>query len=285
MIELKNVRYVYSPDEPSCRAALENVTLTVEDGAFYALIGHTGSGKTTLVQLMSGLLKPTGGEIYIDGVNICDKKVKTRDITRKIGVVFQYPEYQLFEDTVFSDVAFGPKNLGCGEEETRERVKNALDTVGISEELYEKSPFELSGGQKRRVAIAGTIAMEPKILVLDEPTAGLDPAGRDEILSEIKKLRSERGMTVIMVSHSMEDITRMATNALVMNHGEAALYGTVDEVFSQGETLVSMGLDVPAVTRIFLSLRERGVPVRTDVYTNEQAASEFLRLVGKGAGA
>lgn len=279
MIEIKNVRYEYSPDEPSLSAAVENINLTVEDNHFYALIGHTGSGKTTLIQLISGLLKPTQGEIYIDGINICDKKIKTRDLTRKIGVVFQYPEYQLFEDTVFSDVAFGPKNLGCDEEEIKRRVKKALFTVGLDETYYNKSPFELSGGQKRRVAIAGTIAMEPQILVLDEPTAGLDPAGRDEILSKIKKLRETRGITVIMVSHSMEDVAKVADRVIVMNQGHIAMTGTLSEIFSRSGELYSMGLEIPQISRVILKLRENNINIQSEIYNVKDAVAEISRIL------
>ena len=279
MIEVKNVCYEYSPDEPSLGAAVEDINLTVEDNHFYSLIGHTGSGKTTLIQLMSGLLKPTAGEIYIDGINICDKKIKTRDLTRKIGVVFQYPEYQLFEDTVFSDVAFGPKNLGCDEAEIKNRVQKALKTVGLDESYYEISPFELSGGQKRRVAIAGTIAMEPDILVLDEPTAGLDPAGRDEILSEVKRLKDERGISVIMVSHSMEDVTKVADRVIVMNKGHIAMTGTLSEVFSKSDELYSMGLEIPQISKVILKLRENNVNIKSEIYTVKDAVTEISKLL------
>ena len=217
MIELKNVSYVYSDDSPFETKALNNISLKIEDGGFYGLIGHTGSGKTTLVQLIAGLVKPSSGEILIDGVNIADKKIKMRDIPQRIGLVFQYPEYQLFEETVFDDVAFGPRNMGCGEEEVKRRVTDALQTVGIKEKYYKVSPFDLSGGQKRRVAIAGTISMEPSVLILDEPAAGLDPRGRESILSEISKLQKDRKITVILVSHSMEDVAKYCDRLCVLH--------------------------------------------------------------------
>lgn len=279
MIEIKNVGYSYSDGEPFEKTALENINLNIKDGVFYSLIGHTGSGKTTLIQLMSGLLKPSCGEILIDGVNICGKKVKIRDITKKIGVVFQYPEYQLFEETVFEDVAFGPKNLGCSREETEERAKRALELVGIGEETYQKSPFELSGGQKRRVAIAGTLSLEPDILILDEPTAGLDPEGRDEILGRIKKLHEEKNLTVIMVSHSMEDVARLAERVIVMNRGTIVTEGTVNEVFSESERLTKIGLEVPQISRVMMILRENKINIKRDIYTVEDAAECISQLL------
>ena len=285
VLEVRNLSHCYGAKTQLQVFAVKNVSLRVEPGELLGVIGHTGSGKSTLIQHFNGLLKPASGEVLLDGENIFRDKAATHAARFRVGLCFQYPEYQLFEETVYKDIAFGPRNMKLADDEIDRRVRRAAQFVGLSDALLEKSPFDLSGGEKRRAAIAGVMAMEPEILVLDEPTAGLDPKGRETILEMVENYRRETGSTVILVSHSMEDITRMATNALVMNHGEAALYGTVDEVFSQGETLVSMGLDVPAVTRIFLSLRERGVPVRTDVYTNEQAASEFLRLVGKGAGA
>ena len=279
MIEIRNVGYSYSDGEPFKKTALENINLNIEDGVFYSLIGHTGSGKTTLIQLIAGLLKPSGGEIIIDGVNIADKKAKTRDITKKIGIVFQYPEYQLFEETVFDDVAFGPRNFGCSREETRERAQRALELVGIGEEMYQKSPFELSGGQKRRVAIAGTLSLEPEILILDEPTAGLDPEGRDEILGKIKKLHEEKNLTVIMVSHSMEDVARIARRIIVMNRGTVAMEGTVSEVFSQSEKLVEIGLEVPQISRVIMELCKNNIDIKRDIYTVEDAAECISKLL------
>lgn len=283
VLEVRNLSHCYGAKTQMQVYAVKNVSLRVEAGELLGVIGHTGSGKSTLIQHFNGLLKPSGGEVLLDGENIFRDKQTTRAARFRVGMCFQYPEYQLFEETVFKDIAFGPRNMGLSDDEIERRVFRAAQFVGLSEALLRKSPFDLSGGEKRRAAIAGVMAMEPEILVLDEPTAGLDPKGRDTILNLIADYRRETGSTVILVSHSMDDVARLATKALVMNRGEAAMYGTVDEVFSQGEKLVSMGLDVPAVTRIFLSLHDRGVPVRTDVYTNEQAAEAFLRLLGKEA--
>ena len=283
VLEVRNLSHCYGAKTQMQVFAVKNVSLRVESGELLGVIGHTGSGKSTLIQHFNGLLKPASGEVLLDGENIFKDKAATHAARFRVGLCFQYPEYQLFEETVHKDIAFGPRNMKLSDDEIDRRVRRAAQFVGLPDALLDKSPFDLSGGEKRRAAIAGVMAMEPEILVLDEPTAGLDPKGRETILRLVSDYRRETGSTVILVSHSMEDIARMAKQALVMNHGEAALYGTVDEVFSQGETLVSMGLDVPAVTRIFLSLHARGVPVRTDVYTNEQAAAEFLRLVGKEA--
>lgn len=283
VLEVRDLSHCYGAKTQMQVYAVKNVSLRVEAGELLGVIGHTGSGKSTLIQHFNGLLKPSGGEVLLDGENIFRDKQTTRAARFRVGMCFQYPEYQLFEETVFKDIAFGPRNMGLSDDEIERRVFRAAQFVGLSEALLRKSPFDLSGGEKRRAAIAGVMAMEPEILVLDEPTAGLDPKGRDTILNLIADYRRETGSTVILVSHSMDDVARLATKALVMNRGEAAMYGTVDEVFSQGEKLVSMGLDVPAVTRIFLSLHDRGVPVRTDVYTNEQAAEAFLRLLGKEA--
>lgn len=283
VLEVRDLSHCYGAKTQLQVFAVKNVSLRVEAGELLGVIGHTGSGKSTLIQHFNGLLTPTGGEVLLDGENIFKDKQTTHAARFRVGLCFQYPEYQLFEETVAKDIAFGPRNMKLPDDEVDRRVRKAAQFVGLPDALLSKSPFDLSGGEKRRAAIAGVMAMEPEILVLDEPTAGLDPKGRETILRLVENYRKETGSTVILVSHSMEDIARMATKALVMNRGEAALYGTVDEVFSQGEKLVSMGLDVPAVTRIFLSLRERGVPVRTDVYTNEQAAAEYLRLLGKGA--
>ncbi len=280
MIEFKNVSYVYSESGPFESTALDNVSLKIEDGVFYALIGHTGSGKTTLVQLISGLLKPIAGEILVDGVNIADKKIKMRDIPKKIGVVFQYPEYQFFEETVYKDIAFGPRNMGLGEDEIKKRVLSAVRAVGLSEDILESSPFELSGGQKRRVAIAGTISMEPDVLILDEPTAGLDPGGRDDILNEIKKLHSEKKITVILVSHSMEDVAKTAERVIAVNRGRLAMEAPVREVFSRGEELRKMGLSVPCISRVADRLRKAGVNIRGDIFTVDEAVAEIVSLAG-----
>lgn len=280
MIELKNVSCVYSENGPFETVAVKNISLEIEKGVFYGLIGHTGSGKTTLVQLMSGLIKPTDGEILLDGINIADKKIKTKDVAGKVGLVFQYPEYQLFEETVFEDVAFGPRNLGFSEEEVEKKVKIALDAVGISEKYYKKSPFELSGGQKRRVAIAGILSMEPEVLILDEPTAGLDPKGRDDILNEIKKLHKEKGITVILVSHSMEDVAKTCEKVIVINEGEIAMYGNTKDVFAKSEILSGMGLAIPQISRVMLTLREKGINMPEDIFTVDEAARAIISMLG-----
>lgn len=283
VLELRNLTHCYGEKTANRVVAVNNVSLRVEPGELLGVIGHTGSGKSTLIQHFNGLLKPTSGEVLLDGENIHKDKQTLRSTRFRVGMCFQYPEYQLFEETVRRDIAFGPSNMGLPAEEIERRVVRAARFVGLADELLEKSPFDLSGGEKRRAAIAGVMAMEPEILILDEPTAGLDPRGRETILSMISDYRRTTGSTVILVSHSMEDIARLATRALVMRSGEAVLCGTVDEVFSQGEALLSMGLDVPAVTKVFLSLAEKGVPVRTDIYTNEQGQAEFLRLLrGEG---
>ena len=281
-LEVRNLTHRYGGKHMPQVTAVKDVSLRVQAGELLGVIGHTGSGKSTLIQHFNGLLTPTSGEVLLDGENIFRNKQATHAARFRVGLCFQYPEYQLFEETVYKDIAFGPRNMQLPQDEIDRRVRRAAGFVELPDALLEKSPFDLSGGEKRRAAIAGVLAMEPEILVLDEPTAGLDPKGRETILSLISDYRRETGSTVILVSHSMEDIARLATKALVMNRGEAVLYGTVDEVFSHGEQLVSMGLDVPAVTRIFLSLREKGLPVRTDVYTLEQGAAEYLRLLGKG---
>ena len=283
VLEVRALSHSYGAKTQLQVRAVNNVSLRVEAGELLGVIGHTGSGKSTLIQHFNGLLTPSAGEVLLDGENIFKDKQTTHAARFRVGLCFQYPEYQLFEETVYKDIAFGPRNMKLADDEIDRRVRKAAQFVGLPDALLNKSPFDLSGGEKRRAAIAGVMAMEPEILVLDEPTAGLDPKGRDTILNLVENYRKETGSTVILVSHSMEDIARLATKALVMNHGEAALFGTVDEVFSQGDKLVSMGLDVPAVTRIFLSLHARGVPVRTDVYTTEQATAEYLRLLGKGA--
>lgn len=282
-LEVRSLTHRYGAKHMPQVTAVNNVSLRVQAGELLGVIGHTGSGKSTLIQHFNGLLTPTSGEVLLDGENIFRDKQATRAARFRVGLCFQYPEYQLFEETVYKDIAFGPRNMQLPQDEIDRRVRRAAQFVELPDALLEKSPFDLSGGEKRRAAIAGVLAMEPEILVLDEPTAGLDPKGRETILSLVADYRRQTGSTVILVSHSMEDIARLATKALVMNRGEVALYGTVDEVFSRGERLVAMGLDVPAVTRIFLSLHERGLPVRTDVYTLEQGAAEYLRLFGKGA--
>ncbi len=282
VLEVRNLTHLYGAKTAREVAAVQDVSLRVEQGELLGVIGHTGSGKSTLIQHFNALLTPTSGQVLLDGEDIFKDKQTKRAARFRVGLCFQYPEYQLFEETVYKDIAFGPGNMQLPAEEIDRRVRQAAEFVGLPPELLEKSPFDLSGGEKRRAAIAGVMAMEPEILVLDEPTAGLDPRGREMILQMILRYRRETGNTIILVSHSMEDVARVATRALVMNKSRAAMQGTVHEVFSRGEELLEMGLDVPAVTRVFLELRRRGLPVRTDVYTAEQGRDAFLALVGKG---
>ncbi len=279
VIRTENLTYTYSIGTPFQKNAVEDVNLEIEEGEFVGIIGHTGSGKSTLIQHFNGLVKPTSGKVYIDGADIWEKGVKLRDIRFKVGLVFQYPEYQIFEETVFKDIAFGPKNMGLDEAEIDRRVHEAAELVGLKEENLRKSPFELSGGQKRRVAIAGVMAMEPKILILDEPTAGLDPKGRDLILNQIKEYHRKTKSTVLLVSHSMEDVAKFASKILVMNKAHIFCYDTPPEVFRRAEELRKIGLSVPQITSVFLRLREMGIDIRTDVYTTEFAVktiSEYL---------
>jgi energy-coupling factor transport system ATP-binding protein len=265
---------------PFEKKALNNISINIEDGEFLSIIGHTGSGKSTLIQHLNGLLKPDEGKIYIDGIDISQKKVKLNEIRKKIGLVFQYPEYQLFEETIEKDIAFGPSNLKLSDEEIKIRVKNAMEIVGLDYEKYRnKSPFDLSGGQKRRVAIAGVVAMEPKVLILDEPTAGLDPKGRDEILSEIANLKSKYGMTIILVSHSMEDVARVSKRVIVMDNGKCILDGTPREVFKEKEILFKIGLDIPQITHIVSKLRKNGFDISDDIFTVEEAKEEIIKLL------
>ena len=262
------------------KKALDNVNLTIEDGEFLALIGHTGSGKSTLIQHLNGLLEPSSGRILVDEVDITSKEVKLTDIRKKIGLVFQYPEYQLFEETIEKDVAFGPNNLGLSAEEVSNRVKKSMEMVGLDYETYKDvSPFDLSGGQKRRVAIAGVIAMEPKVLILDEPTAGLDPKGRDDILEQIKILHEKYKMTIVLVSHSMEDVGKLAERIVVMNGGKIELLGKPSEIFKEVETLERIGLAVPQVTYLMRALREKGFDVSDEVFTVEKGTQEILKAL------
>ncbi len=282
IIEIKDLYHVYSAGTPFEKVALDHANLSIEAGEFVGVIGHTGSGKSTLIQQFNGLLKPTSGEILVDGQNIWDDKKNLRALRFSVGLVFQYPEYQLFEETVYKDIAFGPKNMGLSEEEIDRRVRDAAGFVGISEELMEKSPFELSGGQKRRVAIAGVIAMDPKVLILDEPTAGLDPKGRDRILGRIKEYHQTKKNTILLVSHSMEDVAKYATKVLVMNKAKIFTYGTVDEVFSKSDAISHMGLSIPQISKVFHALSEKGYPVNRNIYTVEGAKQELLKRLSKG---
>ncbi|NLZ49861.1 MAG: energy-coupling factor transporter ATPase [Clostridiales bacterium] len=279
-IKIENLTHIYMQGTPFEKKALDNVTVEIKDGEFVALIGHTGSGKSTFVQHLNGLLKPSSGKIIVNDTCITDSKVKLSEIRKKVGLVFQYPEYQLFEETIEKDISFGPRNLGLSEEEINSRVKRAMEIVGLNYEKYkDKSPFELSGGQKRRVAIAGVVAMEPEVLILDEPTAGLDPKGRDEILYQIKKLHSEYGMTIILVSHSMEDVAKLADRILVMHKGKAILDGKPAEVFKESELLESVGLAVPQVTYLVKELRKKGFDLSEDIFTTSQAVEALQRIL------
>ena len=276
IIKVEHLSYVYNPGMPNAVTALDDVSFEVEEGDFVGIIGATGSGKSTLITHMNGLNKPTSGKIIIDGRDLWAEPEKIRDFRFLTGLVFQYPEYQLFEETCYKDIAFGPKNMGLDEAEVDKRVHEAAEFVGLDEALLERSPFELSGGQKRRVAVAGVMAMKPEVLILDEPTAGLDPRGRDEILGEIEKLHRERHMTIILVSHSMEDIAKYADKVLVMSRKKIAMYDTVEKVFARAPELLELGLSVPQVTKIFLKLREMGVDVPADVYTIPYAVKMIL---------
>lgn len=281
ILEIKDLTHVYSAGTPFEHTALNHVSFSVERGEFIGIIGHTGSGKSTLMQHMNGLLKPTSGSVLLDGKDIWSDKNFTRQARFRVGLVFQYPEYQLFEETVYKDIAFGPKNMGLNAKEIDRRVRESADFVGVTPEQLEVSPFDLSGGQKRRVAIAGVIAMEPEVLILDEPTAGLDPIGRTEILENIERYRKAKNATIMMVSHSMNDVARLTDRLLVMNHADLAMDAVPGEVFRRADELLEMGLDIPDVTRVFLRLRELGLPVEP-IYTMEQAVSA-LRQLKEGA--
>ena len=283
VLETQNLSFVYSPGTPFEKTAMADVSLSVEEGDFVGVIGHTGSGKSTLVQQLNGLLKPTSGKVLLEGRDIWAEPKKIRDVRFQVGMVFQYPEHQLFEDTTYKDIAFGPKNMGLSEDEIDARVRRAAAFVGLKEELLDKSPFELSGGEKRRAAIAGVMAMEPRVLILDEPTAGLDPRGRDMILEQIGAYKEENDTTVLLVSHSMEDVARTAKKVLVMNGGRIAMYAPTAEVFSRAEELEAIGLSIPAVTKVFMRLREKGYPVGDNVYTVGQAEQRLLPLLKGGS--
>lgn len=277
-IEIKDLCHIYGQDTIFEQYALKNVNITIGDGEFIGLIGHTGSGKSTLTQHLNGLLKASSGDILYNGESIYKEGYSMKTLRSKVGLVFQYPEHQLFEVDVFSDVCFGPKNLGLPQEEIESRAKEALSLVGLDESFYKQSPFELSGGQKRRVAIAGVLAMKPEVLILDEPTAGLDPRGRDDILGLVAELHKNQGMTIILVSHSMEDVAKYVSRLIVMNHGEKVYDGTPKEVFRHYKELESIGLAAPQITYVVHALRERGIPVDEDVTTVEEARDEILKL-------
>lgn len=281
VIETKKLCCTYSIGTPFQQDALVDVDFTAYPGEYMGIIGHTGSGKSTLIQHLNGLLKPTSGQVLVDGEDIWESKEKTRAARFKVGLVFQYPEYQLFETTVYDDIAFGPKNMKLGQEEIDRRVHEAAYFVGLRDDQLKKSPFELSGGQKRRVAIAGVIAMRPKVLILDEPTAGLDPVGRDGILRNIRDYHDARNATVILVSHSMEEVARVVNRVVVVNDGRLPLDGTPAEVFSHGDELRAMGLNTPQLTRIFALLRKKGIPVPGNIYTMEEAVAALTALAGK----
>ncbi len=283
MIKLENVSYVYMQGGPFEKTALNNINLEIGDGEFIGLIGHTGSGKSTLIQLLNGLIKPTEGRVRVAGFDLTDKKTKMRDVRFKVGLVMQYPEHQLFEETVFKDIAFGPQNMGLPQEEIKNRVEFAANLVGLSKEILDKSPFDLSGGQKRRVAIAGVLAMEPKVLILDEPTAGLDPGGRDEILFKIKDMHERMNLTVILVSHSMEDVAKLADRILVMNSGSIEMFDTPSKIFENAERLSQIGLNVPQITQVCDRLRAAGMPLAGGIYTIEDAAWQISKLLKGGS--
>ena len=282
ILKTEHLTYSYATGTPFEVTAIEDINIEVEAGELVAVSGHTGSGKSTLIQHFNGLLKPKEGKVYVDGQDIWESKKTLRASRFAVGLCFQYPEYQLFEETVYKDIAFGPKNMKLSEEEIDRRVREAARFIGVSDDMLEKSPFDLSGGEKRRVAIAGVMAMEPKILILDEPTAGLDPRGRDTILGLIRNHREETGRTVMIVSHSMDDVAEIATKVLVINDKHAVMYGTVEEIYQRSEELIAMGLDVPQITKVFLGLAEKGLPVRTDIFTVDQARAELRDLQAKG---
>lgn len=277
IIRCEHLRYVYNAGLPDETAALNDVSFSIEEGDFVGIIGSTGSGKSTLISHFNGLNRPTSGKIYVDSRDMWAEGEDLRSFRFLVGLVFQYPEYQLFEETCAKDIAYGPRNMGLSEEEVQRRVKEAAEFTGLSEELLQRSPFELSGGQKRRVAIAGVMAMKPRILVLDEPAAGLDPEGRDTILAQIKAYHKKTGVTVVLVSHSMEDIAKYADKVLVMHRAGVAMYDTVEKIFARAPELLELGLSVPQVTQIFLRLKEMGLDIKTDVYTMPYAVKTVLK--------
>ncbi|MEF9983385.1 MAG: energy-coupling factor transporter ATPase [Oscillospiraceae bacterium] len=278
VIKTEGLTHIYSEGTPFQKTAIENINIEINEGELIGLIGHTGSGKSTLIQHLNGLLKPTNGKIFIDGEDMWADKSKIRDFRFKVGLVFQYPEYQLFEETVYKDIAFGPKNMGLTDDEIKKRVYESAKAVGLTADLMEKSPFELSGGQKRRVAIAGVLAMEPRVLILDEPTAGLDPMGREMILELIKKYHEEKNKTIILVSHSMEDIARFAQKVLVMNESKIFTFGSVEEVFANNEEIEKIGLSLPQITKIARGLAEKGFDIDKGIYTVDAAKKAILGI-------
>lgn len=284
ILETQQLTYTYSIDTPFEKTAVDHVDLSINEGEIIGLMGHTGSGKSTLIQHFNGLLCPTSGKILLDGRDIWADKNKIRDVRFQVGLVLQYPEYQIFEETVFKDIAFGPKNMGLSDEEIKQRVLETAEDIGLSEELMERSPFELSGGQKRRVAIAGVMAMRPKVLILDEPTAGLDPAGRDQIFAQIKKYHERNKNTILIVSHSMEDIASFADRILVMNQGKLFCFDETVKVFARAEEIVKIGLDVPQITKVFLELKRRGLDFGKEVYTVDYAKELLLRHLKERGG-
>lgn len=284
VIKIENLSYTYNQGLPGATKALDNINLEIEEGTFVGVIGHTGCGKSTLISHLNGLTKPQQGAIYLNGKNIWTEYDNIRDVRFNVGLVFQYPEYQLFEESIYKDIAFGPKNMGLSDEEVDKRVKMAAKFVGIPEYALEGSPFDLSGGQKRRVAIAGIIAMQPKVLVLDEPCAGLDPEGREQILSQVKNYHKETGSTVILVSHSMEDIANYADKVLVMEQGKVYNYANTEEIFKDAENLSKMGLGIPDITKVFLKLKEMGLDIDTDVYTIPYAVKTLLKYKENNGG-
>lgn len=277
-IKVENLTYIYNPNTPFETKALDDINMGIETGEFIGLIGHTGSGKSTLVQHLNGLIKPTSGKIFINGIDITEKTVKLSDIRRRVGLLFQYPEHQLFEETVYKDIAFGPRNLGLSESEIDERIREAMELVKLPfDELKDRSPFELSGGQKRRVAIAGVFAMKPEILILDEPTSGLDPKTRDEVLEEIKTLHDRYKNTIILVSHSMEDVAKLVSRIIVMHDNKIILSGTPREVFREVEALESIGLGVPQISYLIRALKKKNINLKEDIFTVEEAKEEILK--------
>ena len=285
MIEVRNLSYTYSKNTPFEHKALDNVSFQADNGEFIGVIGHTGSGKSTLMQQLNGLLKPDSGTVLLDGQDIFAKGVNLRNVRARVGLVFQYPEYQLFEETVYRDIAFGPKNMGLSEEEIEERVREAARFVDFDEDLLQKSPFELSGGQKRRAAIAGVLAMQPDVLVLDEPTAGLDPYSRERLLAQIRDYHDRKNATILLVTHSMEDIAATVGRIIVMNDSHIMMDGTPEQVFARAEELIAIGLDVPQITRVFMELERMGVSVGTSIYTVKYAARLVMELLKKEDGA